>query len=188
MEESQVDIMSTKRQQEFKNHVYSFSTRKRKRNTEFKRKLRGNSNCREREAQQARRRYKQKQEQLRTLHEQIRCQQEIIKLNQQKIEFMSFCVYELEATSNLASLEAATTKASLDRLKMELQQAKTKSNQSRWKEFTERNSHSPLLKNLIKFNTKISRYFWKLSLLNSNYSIQEAVIIIECQTDLKKFP
>jgi hypothetical protein len=27
-----------------------------------------------------------------------------------------------------------------------------------------------------------------LSLLNSNYSIQEAVIIIECQTDLKKFP
>jgi len=65
---------------------------------------------------------------------------------------MSYHIYELEATLNLASLEAATAKANLEKLTVELQQAKIESNQSCWEKITERNLRSPLLTNLNKFN------------------------------------
>jgi hypothetical protein len=117
---------STKRQQKFKT-IFTRSQRegKRKQNAEYKRKLREDTNYKEKGAQQARRRYHKKQEQLQFLQEQLRYQQEIIKLSQEKIEFMSSRIYNLKATLNLASLDATTAKANLETLTVELQQAKS---------------------------------------------------------------
>jgi len=125
---------------------------KRIKNTKMKRKLREDPKYREKESQMARRRYKQKQEQSQGLREQHRYQQDLINFSPQKIESMTFQIYELEATLNLTSLEAATTKTTLEKLKMELEQTKTQMNQNYSDTFIERNLCSSFLTNHIKFD------------------------------------
>jgi archaellum component FlaC len=102
--------------------------------------LREDPKYQEKESQMARRRYKQRQEQLQGLCEQLRYQQDLINFSQQKIESMTFQIYELESTLNLTSLEAATTKTTnLEKLKMELEQTKAQMNRNCWDTIIERN-------------------------------------------------